>query len=98
MVVNRMNHMCLNHHNTSEYNATNNTCKITETQVNGTRNTDLNPMPFFPMYPVLTPFFVEFPTSQRALMLLNEKPCSLFNTTMPFSSRMNVRVGSTFSG
>jgi len=33
-----------------------------------TRNTDLKPMPFFPMYPVLDPFFVEFPTSQSALI------------------------------
>ena len=33
-----------------------------------TRKTDLKPMPFFPIYPALDPFFVEFPTSQSALM------------------------------
>jgi len=52
---------------------------------NITRNTDLKPMPFCPMYPALDPFFVEFPTSQSALMFLAEKPCSLFRTTIPDS-------------
>lgn len=60
-----------------------------------TRKTDLKPMPFFPMYPALWSFFVEFPISQSALMSLAEKPCSLFSTIMPFSWRMNVSVGST---
>jgi hypothetical protein len=49
-----------------------------------TLNTDLKPMPFFPMYPELNPFLVEFPTSQRALIFLSEKPLSLFKTTIPF--------------
>lgn len=63
-----------------------------------TRNTDLKPMPFFPIYPALDPFLVEFPTSQSALMFSAEKPRSLFKTTIPDSWRMNARVGSTFVG
>lgn len=50
-----------------------------------TRNTDLKPIPFRPIYPAEEPFFVEFPTSQSALMFSAENPCSLFKTTIPDS-------------